>query len=59
MVSFISHVKVNQTFLASLIMSHVNPLMESSLSGDILNVFITKTIFISSGKAVYKWEKTL
>lgn len=57
MVSSISLVKVNETFLVSLIMPHANPSMEASLSGDILNVFIRKTIFISSGKPVYKREK--
>lgn len=57
MVSSISHAKVNQTFLVSLVMPHPNPSMEVSFSGDISNVFIRKTIFISSGKPVYKMEK--
>lgn len=57
MVSSISLVKVNQTFLVSLVTPHANPSTEASLSGDILNVFIRKTIFISSGKPVYKREK--
>lgn len=57
MVSSISLAKVNQTFLVSLVMPHANPSMEASLSGDILNVFISKTIFISSGKPVYKKGK--
>lgn len=57
MVSCISPVKVNQTFLVSHIMPHANPSVEASLSEDILNTFIRKTIFISSGKPVYKREK--
>ena len=38
-------------------MPHANPSVEASLSGDILNAFIRETIFISSGKPVYKREK--
>lgn len=57
MMSSFSFVKVNQTFFLSHVMPHANPFMEASLSGDILNVFIRKTIFISSGKPVYKREK--
>lgn len=49
--------KVNQTFLASFVMTHANPSMEAFLSGKILSVFIRKIIFISSGKPVYKREK--
>jgi len=57
MVSSISLVKVNQTCLVSLVKPHVNPSIEASLSGDILNVFVRKTIFISSGKPAYKRKK--